>query len=74
MGRIKRDGNLSHPKNNLTQDSKGNEQKRYPVPDSRKTKINDTKKPNDIHKNILKEEILQIITENFMEMILDTVN
>jgi uncharacterized protein Yka (UPF0111/DUF47 family) len=26
------------------------------------------------HKNILKEEILQVITENFMEMLLDMVN
>jgi hypothetical protein len=42
--------------------------------DSNKTKINDTKEPNDVHKNNLKEEIQQVITENFMEMILDTVN
>jgi hypothetical protein len=31
-----------------------------------KKKINDTKEPKDVHKNILKEEILQVITENFM--------
>jgi ABC-type transporter Mla subunit MlaD len=42
--------------------------------DSNKTKINDTKEPSDVHKNILKEELLQVITENFMDMILDTVN
>jgi hypothetical protein len=30
--------------------------------------------PSDAHKNILKEDILQVITENFMEMILDAVN
>jgi hypothetical protein len=36
--------------------------------------INNAKEPNDAHKNILKEEILQVITENFMEMILDMVN
>jgi hypothetical protein len=41
--------------------------------DSNKTKINDTKKPSNAHKNNLKEEILQVITENFMEMILYTV-
>jgi hypothetical protein len=29
---------------------------------------------NGVHKNILKEEILQVITENFMEMLLDMVN
>jgi hypothetical protein len=45
-----------------------------PVLDSNKTKINDTRKPNDVHKNDLKEEILQVITENFMEMKLDMVN
>jgi hypothetical protein len=62
------------PKNNLIQDSEINEENRYPVLDSNKMKINDTKEPNDAHKNILKEEILQVITENFMDMLLDTVN
>jgi hypothetical protein len=38
------------------------------------TKINDTNEPSDAHKNILKEEILQVITENFIEKILDAVN
>jgi polyhydroxyalkanoate synthesis regulator phasin len=42
-------------------------------PDSSKTKINYTKEPNKAHKNILKEEILQVINENFIEMILDMV-
>jgi hypothetical protein len=73
MGRI-RDGNDSPPKSNLIQDSEGNEDNRYPVPDSNKTKINDTKEPNDVHKNTFKEEMLQVITENFMDMILDMVN
>jgi hypothetical protein len=61
------------PQNNLIQDSGGNEENGYPVPDSNKTKINDTKEPNNTHKNNVKEEILQVITENFMEMILDMV-
>jgi hypothetical protein len=61
-------------KNNLIQDSKGKEQNGYPVLDSNKTKINAAKEPKDVHKNILKEDILQVITENFMEMILDMVN
>jgi triacylglycerol esterase/lipase EstA (alpha/beta hydrolase family) len=74
MGRRKRDVNHSLSKSNLIQDSKGKEKNGYPVPDSNKTKINDAKEPNDAHKNTLKEEILQVITENFMEMILDTVN
>jgi hypothetical protein len=73
MGRKKRDGNHSPPKNNLIQDSEGNEENEYPVLNSNKTKINDTKEPNNVHKNSLKEEILQVITENFMEMLLDMV-
>jgi hypothetical protein len=40
MGIQKRDGNHSPPKNKLIQDSEGNEENRYPVPDSNKTKIN----------------------------------
>jgi hypothetical protein len=74
MGRRKRDGNHSPPQNNLIQDSEGNEENGYPVPDSNKTKINDAKEHNDAHENILKEEILQVITEKFMEMLLDMVN
>jgi hypothetical protein len=60
---------------NLMQDSEGNEEKGYPVPDFNKTKINDTKEPIDAHKNTLNEKILkEVITENFTEMILDMVN
>jgi hypothetical protein len=59
--------------NNLIQDKEGNKENGYIISDSNKTKINDTEEASDAHKNILKEEILQIITENFMEMILDTV-
>jgi hypothetical protein len=72
MGRRKRDENHSPPKNNLIQDSEGNEENGYPVLYSNNTNINDTKVSNDFHKNILKEEILQVITENFMEMIPDS--
>jgi hypothetical protein len=74
MGRRKGDGNYFSSQNNLIQDSEGNEENGYPFPDSNKTKINNIKEPNDAHKNILKEEILQVITENFMEMLLDMVN
>jgi hypothetical protein len=56
------------------QESEGNEENGYPVPDFNKTKINYPKEPKDAHKNTLKEEILQVITENFMEMLLDMVN
>jgi hypothetical protein len=59
-------------KNNSIQDSQGNENG-YPVPNPNKTMINDPKKPSDAHKNTLKEEILQEITDKFMENILDMV-
>jgi hypothetical protein len=52
----------------------GNEENGYPEPDSNNTKLNYAKEPNEAHKNILKEEIMQVINENFIEMILDMVN
>jgi hypothetical protein len=64
---------LPLPPNNVIQDSEGNEGKGYPVPDSNKTKINDANEPNNAHKDILKEEIRQVIAENFIEMLLDMV-
>jgi hypothetical protein len=45
MGRRKMDGNHSLPKNNLKQDSERNEENGYPVLNSNKTKINETRKP-----------------------------
>jgi hypothetical protein len=74
MRRRKRDGNHSPLKNNLLQNWEAKEENRYLVPNSNKTKINDPKKPNDVHQNTLKKDILQVITENFMEMILQKVN
>jgi hypothetical protein len=74
MERSKRVGNHSPSKNNLAQDSEGNEENGYPVPDSNKTKMNNDKEPKEAQKNTLKEEILQVITENFMEILLDMVN
>jgi hypothetical protein len=56
------------------QDSEGNEENGYPDSDSNKTKINYTKEPNEAHKNTLRKEILQIINENFIEMLLEMVN
>jgi DNA-binding protein Fis len=73
-GKTKKDGNHSPTKGKLVQDSKANEENRYPVPDSNKTKINYPKECNKAHKNNLKEETLQEITENFMEMLLEKVN
>jgi predicted transcriptional regulator len=66
MGRRRRDGNHSPQKNNLTQSSEGNEENRYPAPNPNKTMINNIKETSDAHKKILQE-----ITENFMEKIVD---
>jgi hypothetical protein len=51
MGRQKRDGKHSSPKNKLVQDSEQNEENRYPDPDSNKTKTNYTKEPNEAPKH-----------------------
>jgi hypothetical protein len=67
-------GNHFPPKNKLVQEPEGSEENRCSHPDSNKKKINYTKKPNEAHKNTLKEEILQVINENFIEMILEMVN
>jgi hypothetical protein len=61
-------------KNKVVQDLEWNEENGYPDPDSNKTKINYTKETNEAYKNTLKEEILQVINENFIEMLLDMVN
>jgi hypothetical protein len=74
MGRWEKEGKTLLPNNKLVQEPEGNEEIRYPDPDSNKTKINYAKEPNEAHKNNLKEEILQVINENFIEMILDRVN
>jgi polyhydroxyalkanoate synthesis regulator phasin len=74
MERQKQDGNHSPPQNKLVQDSQGNEENRNSDPDSSKTKRNYTKEPNEAHKNMLKEEILQVINENFIEMLLNMAN
>jgi hypothetical protein len=61
----------SHLKKNSIQDSVGNEENRYPVPDLNKTMINVTKEPSiPTKKKSLKGEI----SEKFMEKILDMVN
>jgi uncharacterized membrane protein YcgQ (UPF0703/DUF1980 family) len=74
MGRKKSDRNHSPPKNKVVQDLEWNEEHGYPDPDSKKTKINYTKESNKAHRNTLKGEIIQVINENFMEMLLDMVN
>jgi hypothetical protein len=37
-------------------------------------KTNYAKKHNEAHKNNIKEDILQVLNENFIEIILDMVN
>jgi hypothetical protein len=74
MGRRKKEGNYFSPNNKSVQEPEGNEESRYPDPDSNKTKINYAKEPNEAQKNNLKEEILQVISENFIEMILHMVS
>jgi hypothetical protein len=72
-GRQKKGWKPFSPKNNLIQDSEQKEENRYPIPDFNKTKIIYAKEPNEAYKNTMKQEILRVITENFMEMILDMV-
>jgi hypothetical protein len=60
-------------KNNSILDSAGNEENGYPVPDFNKTMISVIKEPSNTPQKTLKE-ILDDISEKFMEKILDMVN
>jgi hypothetical protein len=73
MGRRK-DGNHSLQKSNSIQDSVGNEENGYPVPDLKKTIINVTKTFSVAQEKTLKEKIWEEISEKFMEKILDMLN
>jgi dihydroorotate dehydrogenase len=70
----RRDGNHSPQTNNSKQDSLGTEENGYPDPGLNKTMINITKEPSDTHIKTLKEEILEDITEKFMEKMLNMIN
>jgi hypothetical protein len=74
MGRQKKQGNQFPHSKKLVQEPERNEKNRYSDPDSNKMKKNYAKEPNEAHKNNPREEILQVINENFIEMILDMVN
>jgi hypothetical protein len=65
-GRQKKQGNQFPHHKKLVQEPEGNEENRYSDPDSNKMNINYAKEPNKAHKNNLKEEILQVINENFI--------
>jgi ABC-type phosphate transport system auxiliary subunit len=71
---MEKDGNHNSPNNNLLQEPEGYEENRSPDSVINETKINYDKRPNEANKNTLKEEILQVINENFIEMILVRVN
>jgi hypothetical protein len=70
MGRRRKDENHSPQKNNLIQDSKGNEENGYLVPDSKRTMTNVTKEPSNVHKKTFKGGI----TEKFMVKVVGIVN
>jgi hypothetical protein len=73
-GRHQKQGNQFPHNKKLVQEPEGNEENRYSDPNSNKMKINYAKGPNEAHKNNLKEEVLQVLNANFIEMILDRVN
>jgi hypothetical protein len=73
-GRQKKKRNQFPHSKKLLQEQEGNEENRYSDPDSNKMKKNYFKEPNEAHKNNLKEDTLQILNENFIEMTLDIVN
>jgi hypothetical protein len=74
LGRQKKQENQFPHSKKLVQEPEGNKENRYSDPNSNKVKINYAKEPNEAHKNNLKEDILQVFNENFIEMILDMVN
>jgi hypothetical protein len=47
MGRWKKEGNHFLPNNKSVQEPEGNEESRYPDPDSNRIKINYAKEPNE---------------------------
>jgi uncharacterized membrane protein YcgQ (UPF0703/DUF1980 family) len=73
-GRQKKHENQFPHSKKLVQEPEGNEQNKYSDPNSKKMKINYAKEPNEGHKKNLKEEIIQVINENFIEMIPDMIN
>jgi hypothetical protein len=74
MGRQKKQGNQFPHSTKLVQEPEGNEENRYSHLDANKMKINYAKEPNEADKNNLKEDILQVLNENFIEMILVMAN
>jgi hypothetical protein len=73
-GRQKQQENQFPHSKKLVQEPEGNEENRYSDTDSNKLKISYAKQCNEGHKNNLKEETLQVLNENFIEMILNMGN
>jgi hypothetical protein len=73
MGRRKRYGNHSPPKINSYRIQRKMKKMDIQFQTPNKPKTDYPKEPNKAHKSTLKEEILQEITENFMEILLDKV-
>jgi hypothetical protein len=67
MGRRRNENHSPQKKKNSIEDSVGNEENGCPVPDPNKTMINVTKESSDAYKKSFKEEILEEITEKFMD-------
>jgi hypothetical protein len=65
MGRRRMPGNPIPPQknNNSIEDLVKNEENEYPVPDPNRTMINITNDLSNAHKKLLKEEIMDKITE-----------
>jgi hypothetical protein len=66
INRKKKEWKLLSSKNNSIEDSVGNEENGYSVPNANKTMINVTKEPSDAHQKTLKAEILEEITDKLM--------
>jgi hypothetical protein len=71
--RQKKQGNHFPHNKKFVQDPEGNEENRYSDPDPNKMKLNYAKEPKEAHKDNLKENILQVLNENFIQMTLDMV-
>jgi hypothetical protein len=69
-GKTEKTGKPAYPQQKNSTGTKGNEENKYLDPDSNKMKINYAKEPNEVHKNNLIEEMLQVINEYFIEMIM----
>jgi hypothetical protein len=71
MGRRSPENSTPKKTNNSIKELVGNDENRYLAPDPNKTMVNITNETSDAHKNSLKEEVMEEITEKHMEKLLD---